>query len=244
MTEGFPAVTTKRLAFKQVVAELLWFISGSQNVKDLQKLGCHIWDGNAYSDKWVSKAQFDGDVGRIYGTQWRAWSSEFINDDGKLRGYHIDQLKSAINLIKGDPDNRRIVVTARNPAELYKVCLPPCHMFFQFFVDDGKLSLQLYARTQDTALGTPFNIASYALLLYMVAQVTGLKAHEYIHTMGDSHIYFPHLDGVKEQLSRKPYKLPKLWINPEVKDIDSFTMDDFKLIDYKCHPKIKYEMIV
>lgn len=236
LSKGFPAVTTKKLAFKQVTAELLWFLTGSSDNKELNKLGCHIWDANANADYWKPKAKFEGDLGRVYGVQWRSWM--------KPNGETLDQLSEVIEKIKTKPTDRRLIVSAWNPGEIDQMALPPCHILFQFFVDNGKLSLQMYQRSNDMFLGVPFNIASYSLLLSMVAQVTNLQVGEFIHVMGDTHIYLNHLDQVKEQLSRKPYKLPKLWLNPKVKNIDEFTMDDIKLIDYKSHPTIKAEMAV
>lgn len=236
LTKGFPAVTTKKLAFNQVKAELLWFLTGSSNNNELNDLGCHIWDANAQAPYWKPKAKFDGDLGRVYGVQWRSWM--------KPNGETVDQLKEVIERIKTNPSDRRLLVSAWNPGELDQMALPPCHIMFQFFVEGNKLSLQMYQRSNDLFLGVPFNIASYSLLLSMVAQVTGLVAHEFIHVMGDTHIYLNHIDQVKEQLARKPYKLPKLWLNPAIKNIDSFTMDDIKLIDYKHHPAIKAVMAV
>lgn len=236
LTKGFPAITTKKLYFDSVKAELLWFISGSSNVKDLNKLGCHIWDANSEAPYWRSKAKFEGDVGRIYGVQWRSWRGV----DGKT----VDQLKEVIEKIKTNPYDRRLIVSAWNPAELGEMALPPCHVLFQFYVAEGKLSLQMYQRSCDMFLGVPFNIASYSLLLLMVAQVTGLKPFEFIHTLGDAHIYHNHFEQVKEQLSRKPFPPPKLWLNPEIKNIDDFKMEDIKLIDYNFHPPIKAQMAV
>ena len=236
MADGFPAMTTKKLAFNVMKAELLWFLSGSSDVKDLQKLGCHIWDANAEADYWKPRAKFEGDLGRVYGVQWRSWRSP----DGK----EIDQLQEAIDKIKNNPTDRRIIVTAWNPGELDQMALPPCHTFFQFFVANGKLSMQMYQRSCDMFLGVPFNIASEALMLHMVAQVTDLEPGEFIHTLGDAHIYHNHFDQVGEQLSRKPYALPKLKLNPEIKNIDDFTMDDIELVDYQCHPGIKAPMAV
>lgn len=237
MENGFPAITTKKLAFNSVKAELLWFIKGSSNVKELQEMGCHIWDANAEADYWKPKARFPGDLGRIYGVQWRKWK----NPEGK----EIDQLAEAIKKIKEDPSSRRIIVNAWNPGEIGQMALPPCHAFFQFFVAaDNNLSLQMYQRSCDMFLGVPFNIASYSLLLHMVAQVTGLKPYEFIHTLGDAHIYINHLDQVKEQLARKPYPLPSLKLSPSIKNIDGFKMEDIELINYKCHPTIKAPMAV
>lgn len=236
MQDGFPAVTTKKLAFNAVKAELLWFIKGSRDVKELQKLGCHIWDANAEADYWKPKAEFEGDLGRVYGVQWRSWQTP----DGKK----VDQLNDAIRLIKERPYDRRIIVNAWNPGEIDQMALPPCHMFFQMFVADNKLSLQMYQRSCDMFLGVPFNIASYSLFLHMLAQVTGLEAGEFIHTLGDAHIYLNHFDQVREQMAREPLPLPKLWLNPAIKDIEGFTMDDIRLEAYQSHPSIKAPMAV
>lgn len=237
MAEGFPAVTTKKLAFEAVKAELLWFISGSSDVKDLNNLGCHIWDANALADYWMPKAKFEGDVGRIYGVQWRSWKASASDKT-------IDQLAEVIEKIKNNPSDRRLIISAWNPAELDEMVLPPCHMFFQFFVADGNLSLQMYQRSCDMFLGVPFNIASYSLLLHMISQVTKLKPGEFIHTLGDAHIYLNHFEQVNTQIRRTPYALPKLWLNPDIKNIDDFKMEDIKLIDYKFHPAIKAPMAV
>ena len=236
MKDGFPAVTTKKLAFNSMKAELLWFIKGSSDVKELQKLGCHIWDANAEADYWKPKAKFPGDLGRIYGVQWRKWK----DPDGK----EIDQLAEAIRLIKEEPDSRRILVNAWNPGELDQMALPPCHMFFQFFVVNNKLSLQMYQRSCDMFLGVPFNIASYSLLLNMVAQVTRLQPHELVHTLGDAHVYHNHFAQVKEQLARKPFPLPQLKLNKNIKNIDDFKMEDIELVNYQHHPQIKATMAV
>ncbi|MBI2098378.1 MAG: thymidylate synthase [Candidatus Wildermuthbacteria bacterium] len=236
MADGFPAITTKKLAFNAVKAELLWFLSGSSDVKALQKLGCHIWDANAQADYWKPKARFEGDLGRVYGVQWRSWNAP--------GGKTIDQIKNVIEKIKTNPTDRRLLVSAWNPGELDQMALPPCHVFFQFFVSEGALSLQMYQRSCDMFLGVPFNIASYALLLHMVAQVTNLKPGEFIHILGDTHIYHNHFDQVKEQLKRVPYPLPTLSLNPQVKDIDAFGMDDIQLQNYQHHPALKAEMAV
>jgi thymidylate synthase len=236
MRDGFPIVTTKRIAFDAVKAELLWFISGSSDVRDLQRLGTHIWDANAFADYWAPRARFSGDVGRIYGVQWRSWRGP----DGR----EIDQLAEAIRLIKERPYDRRIVITAWNPAEVGEMALPPCHAFFQFFVADGALSLQMYQRSCDMFLGVPFNISSYALLLHMVAQVTGLEPGDFVHTLGDAHIYHSHFDQAREQLKREPLPLPRLRLNPNVRDIDGFTMDDISLEGYRHHPAIRAAMAV
>ncbi len=235
-TGYFPAVTTKKLYFESVKAELLWFLKGSSDINELHKLGSHIWDANANAPYWKPKARFPGDVGRIYGVQWRSWQAP----DGRV----IDQLAEVIEKIKKDPNDRRLVITAWNPGELDQMCLPPCHVLFQFYVANGKLSLQMYQRSGDMFLGVPFNIASYSLLLSMVAQVTGLQVGEFIHIIGDAHIYHNHFEQVKEQLSREPFPSPKLWLNPEIKNIDDFKMEDIKLIDYQHHPPIKGELAV
>lgn len=237
LSNGFPAVTTKKLAFKAVKAELLWFLKGSSDVKELQKMGCHIWDANAEADYWKPKAKFEGDLGRVYGVQWRKWKSPYSDRP-------IDQIGEVIEKIKNDPYNRRIIFSAWNPAELDKMALPPCHMFSQFFVADGKLSMSMYQRSCDMFLGVPFNIASYSLLLNMIAKVTGLEVGEFVHILGDVHIYHNHFDQVKTQLEREPLPLCKLWLNPDVQDIDDFTMDDIKLINYKHHESIKAKMAV
>lgn len=237
MADGFPAVTTKKLAFESVKAELLWFLAGSSDVKELQKLGCHIWDANAQSDYWKPKAKFEGDLGRVYGVQWRSWRSPYTD-------VPVDQISNAIKKLKENPNDRRIIVSAWNPAELEMMALPPCHLLFQFFCADGKLSLMMYQRSCDMFLGVPFNIASYSLLLHMVAQATGLEPKECILILADAHIYLNHFDQVKEQLSRQLYMLPSLWLNPSVKNIFDFKMEDIKLIDYKYHPPIKAPMAV
>ncbi len=236
MKEGFPAVTTKKLFFDVVKAELLWFIKGSRDIKELHEMNCHIWDGNVNADCWKDRAEFEGDAGRIYGVQWRDWR--------KPEGGSVDQLKEVIEGIKKDPYGRRHVITAWNPGELDKMTLPPCHMFFQFFVAKGKLSLQMYQRSCDLFLGVPFNIASYSLLLHMVAQVTQLEAGEFVHVLGDAHIYKNHFEQVEEQLKREPLPLPSLKINPEVKDIDGFKPEDIVLENYKHHPPIRAKMAV
>ncbi len=240
MRDGFPAVTTKKLAFNAVKAELLWFLEGSSDdnrLKELVGKDRTIWTANAEAHYWKPKAKFDGDLGRIYGVQWRSWRTA----DGR----EIDQISEVIERIKKDPYNRRLIVTAWNPGELDQMALPPCHMFYQFFVTPQKeLNLAMYQRSCDMFLGVPFNIASYALLLHMVAHVTDLTPRELIIVLGDAHIYHNHFNQVKEQLRREPFPLPKLWLNPKVKDINSFTMEDIKLIDYKYHPPIKAEMAV
>src|SRR6185436_16841779 len=212
MSDGFPAMTTKKLAFRSVAAELLWFISGSSDNNELNRLGCHIWDANGNADYWKPKAKFEGDLGRVYGVQWRNW----IKPDGTT----VDQLKDVIEKIKKDPYDRRLIVTAWNPGELHEMALPPCHMIFQFFVSDGKLSLHMYQRSCDMFLGVPFNIASYALMLHIVARLTNLVPDELIITLGDAHIVHNHFDQVKEQMAREPFPLPTLWLNPDIKTLE------------------------
>ncbi len=222
MDDGFPCLTTKKLHLKSIIYELLWFLRGDTNIAYLKEHGVSIWD------EW---ADANGDLGHIYGYQWRSWPD--------YNGGFIDQISEAIKTIRENPDSRRIIVSAWNVADLDKMNLPPCHAFFQFYVANGRLSLQLYQRSADIFLGVPFNIASYALLLHMVAQVTGLKAGDFVHTLGDAHIYSNHIEQVKLQLSREPRPLPRLKMNPEVKDIFDFQYEDFELIDYNPHPHIK-----
>lgn len=221
LSEGFPLLTTKKLHLKSIIHELLWFLKGDTNVKYLQDNGVRIWN------EWADE---NGDLGHVYGYQWRSWPD--------YNGGFIDQITEAVETIKKNPDSRRIIVSAWNVADLPDMKLPPCHALFQFYVADGRLSLQLYQRSADCFLGVPFNIASYALLLMMVAQVTGLKAGEFIHTLGDAHIYRNHFSQVEEQLSREPRKLPRMVLNPDVKDIFGFTYDDFRLEDYDPLPHI------
>ncbi|MBQ8242032.1 MAG: thymidylate synthase [Bacteroidaceae bacterium] len=222
LEDGFPLLTTKKLHLKSIIHELLWFLKGDTNVKYLQENGVRIWN------EWADE---NGDLGHIYGYQWRSWPD--------YNGGHIDQISEVIDQIKNNPDSRRIIVNAWNVADLGNMNLPPCHMFFQFYVADGKLSLQMYQRSADTFLGVPFNIASYALLLMMMAQVTGLKPGEFIHTTGDTHLYVNHLEQVQLQLTREPRALPKMKINPDVKSIFDFKYEDFELVDYDPHPHIK-----
>lgn len=227
LEDGFPMLTTKKLHLKSIVYELLWFLAGDTNVKYLQDHGVRIWN------EWADE---NGDLGHIYGFQWRSWPD--------YNGGHIDQVKEVIDSIKNNPDSRRMIVSAWNVADIQNMNLPPCHAFFQFYVADGCLSLQLYQRSADIFLGVPFNIASYALLLMMVAQVTGLKPGEFVHTLGDAHIYTNHIDQVKLQLTRDFRKLPTMKINPEVKSIFDFKYDDFTLEGYDPHPHIKGEVAV
>jgi len=227
LEEGFPLITTKKLHLKSIIHELLWFLKGDTNVHYLQENGVRIWN------EWADE---DGDLGHIYGYQWRSWPD--------YNGGHIDQIKEVIRQIKETPDSRRMIVSAWNVADLDKMNLPPCHLLFQFYVADGRLSLQLYQRSADTFLGVPFNIASYALLLMMVAQVTGLKAGDFVHTTGDTHLYLNHLDQARLQLTREPRPLPRMIINPEVKDIFDFKYEDFKLEDYDPWPHIAAKVSV
>ena len=222
MADGFPLLTTKKLHLKSIIYELLWFLKGDTNVKYLQDNGVRIWN------EWADP---DGSLGHIYGYQWRSWPD--------YNGGHIDQISEAVETIKNNPDSRRIIVSSWNVADLGNMNLPPCHAFFQFYVAGGKLSLQLYQRSADIFLGVPFNIASYALLLMMMAQVCGLEAGDFVHTLGDAHIYLNHLEQVKLQLTREPRALPKMTINPEVKNIFDFKYEDFELTDYNPHPHIK-----
>jgi thymidylate synthase len=239
LTVGFPAVTTKKLAWKSVVSELLWFIEGSGDERRLAEIlygsrdseRSTIWTGNAQAAYWTPKARYDGDLGRVYGVQWRDW-----------RG--VDQLSNLIEGIKNDPNGRRHIITAWNVDELDKMALPPCHVLAQFYVSNGKLSCHMYQRSVDVFLGLPFNIASYALLTHMIAQVCDLKVGELIISTGDTHIYSNHVEQVKEQLSREEYPLPLLFLNPDLKNIDKFSMDDILLFDYQSHGTIKADMAV
>ncbi len=227
LEKGFPLVTTKKVHLKSIIYELLWFLRGDTNARWLQDRGVRIWN------EWADP---DGDLGHIYGYQWRSWPTP----DGK----HIDQIAQAVSDIKNNPDSRRIIVSAWNVGDLDRMNLPPCHAFFQFYVADGRLSLQLYQRSADTFLGVPFNIASYALLTQMMAQVCGLRPGEFIHTLGDAHIYLNHLDQIHTQLGREPRELPRMVINPEIKDIFGFDYPDFTLEGYDPWPAIKGEVSV
>lgn len=227
LKNSFPVLTTKKLHLRSIIHELLWFLKGETNVKYLNDNKVKIWN------EWADE---NGELGHIYGYQWRSWPTY----DGK----HTDQIRQAIESIKNKPDSRRIIVNAWNVGDLDNMNLPPCHILFQFYVANGKLSCQLYQRSADLFLGVPFNIASYALLTMMMAQATGLQADEFIHTLGDVHIYKNHIEQIKLQLTREPRELPKIKINPEVKDIDDFEFDDFELTDYDPHPHIKGEISV
>lgn len=227
LDHGFPLLTTKKLHLKSIIYELLWFLRGDTNVKWLQERGVSIWN------EWADE---NGELGPVYGHQWRAWPDE--------NGRPIDQISQVVEQIKNNPDSRRMIVSAWNVAEVNRMALPPCHTIFQFYVANGRLSLQLYQRSADTFLGVPFNIASYALLLQMMAQVTGLKAGDFIHTTGDTHLYLNHLKQAKLQLTRTPRPLPRMLINPDVKSIFDFQYEDFQLIGYDPHPHIKAEVSV
>lgn len=219
--DGFPLLTTKKLHLKSIIYELLWFLQGDTNVKYLQEHGVRIWN------EWADE---NGELGPVYGHQWRSWPD--------YKGGTIDQIQNAINQIKNNPDSRRIIVSAWNVAEVDSMALPPCHAFFQFYVANGRLSLQLYQRSADIFLGVPFNIASYALLLQMMAHVTGLRAGDFVHTLGDAHIYLNHLEQVRLQLTREPRPLPKMILNPNVKSLFDFQYEDFNLEGYDPHPHI------
>ena len=227
LDEGFPMLTTKKLHLKSIIHELLWFLKGDTNVRYLQEQGVRIWN------EW---ADVNGNLGHIYGYQWRSWPD--------YDGGAIDQISEVINTLHNDPDSRRIIVSAWNVGDLKNMNLPPCHAFFQFYVAEGRLSLQLYQRSADIFLGVPFNIASYALLLMMVAQVTGFKTGDFVHTFGDAHIYLNHLEQIKMQLTREPRSLPQMILNPDVKNIFDFRYEDFELVNYDPHPHIKGEVAV
>ena len=227
LEEGFPLLTTKKLHLKSIIYELLWFLKGDTNIKYLKEHGVRIWD------EWADE---DGNLGPVYGHQWRSWPD--------YNGGTIDQIQNVINLIKHHPDSRRMMVTAWNPAEIEQMALPPCHCLFQFYLANGRWSLQLYQRSADTFLGVPFNIASYALLLQMMAQVTGLKVGEFIHTTGDTHLYLNHLEQAKLQLTRTPRTLPQMKLNPDVKSLFDFQYEDFELQNYNPWPHIKADVAV
>lgn len=227
LADGFPVVTTKKLHLRSIIHELLWFLQGDTNIEYLKQNGVSIWD------EWADEA---GNLGPVYGSQWRSWPSA----DGR----HIDQIMQLIEQIKTNPDSRRLIVSAWNVGELENMALPPCHAFFQFYVAEGRLSCQLYQRSADIFLGVPFNIASYALLLMMVAQVCELKVGEFVHTLGDAHLYSNHMQQTDLQLSRDPFPLPEMRLNPEVKNILDFKYEDFELLGYQCHDHIKAPVAV
>ena len=227
LADGFPVLTTKKLHLKSIIHELLWFLAGDTNIRYLKENGVRIWD------EWADE---NGDLGRVYGAQWRSWRG--------ANGETVDQIANVVRQIRQTPDSRRLIVSAWNPAEVDDMALPPCHALFQFYVANGKLSCQLYQRSADIFLGVPFNIASYALLTVMMAQVCGLQAGEFVHTLGDAHLYQNHLEQARLQLTREPRALPKMHINPDVHDIFAFKFDDFTLSDYDPHPHIKAEVSV
>ena len=267
LSQSFPAITTKKLAWKAVVSELLWLLEGSGDEKRLREIlygstessKTTIWTANATAPYWRPKARFEGDLGRVYGVQWRHWrtpvehKAETFRDDfgstyhreGYLHFKETDQLLNLIEGIKQDPNGRRHILSAWNPGELEAMALPPCHVMAQFYVSkDNRLSCQMYQRSMDTYLGGPFNIASYSLLTHMIAQVCGLGVGEFIHVIGDAHIYLNHVEQVKEQLKREPFPAPQLWLNPDITDITKFTMADIKLVDYQSHDTIRADMAV
>lgn len=227
LADGFPVLTTKKLHLKSIIHELLWFLAGDTNIRYLKENGVRIWD------EWADE---NGDLGRVYGAQWRSWRG--------ANGETVDQIANVVRQIRQTPDSRRLIVSAWNPAEVDDMALPPCHALFQFYVANGKLSCQLYQRSADIFLGVPFNIASYALLTMMMAQVCGLQVGEFVHTLGDAHLYQNHLEQARLQLTREPRALPKMHINPDVRDIFAFKFDDFTLSDYDPHPHIKAEVSV
>ena len=227
LSEGFPLVTTKKCHLKSIIHELLWFLKGDTNIAYLKENGVRIWD------EWADE---NGNLGPVYGHQWRSWSAP--------DGHKIDQIKNVVEQIENNPDSRRLIVSAWNPGDIPKMALPPCHAFFLFYVADGKLSCQLYQRSADIFLGVPFNIASYALLTLMVAQVTGLKPGDFVHTFGDAHLYSNHMEQAQLQLSRDPLPLPEMHLNPHVKNIFDFKFEDFELVGYEAHPHIKAAVAV
>ena len=266
LAESFPAVTTKKLAWKACVGELLWMIEGGGDERRLAEIthgtkdgAVTIWTPNALAPYWKPHAQYEGDLGRVYGVQWRHWrtaqhvksgsikndSGSYFSIQGGIHEVETDQLRNLIEGIKRDPHGRRHILSAWNPGELDQMALPPCHVLAQFYVSkDNRLSCQMYQRSADLLLGVPFNIASYSLLTHLIAQVCNLNVGEFVHVLGDAHIYLNHVDQVKEQLSREPLTLPTLWLNPDITDITKFTMDDIKLIDYTSHSAIKAPMAV
>jgi thymidylate synthase len=267
LSHGFPAVTTKKLAWKSVVGELLWMVEGSGDERRLAEIThgtkdgtVTIWTPNALAPYWRPRAKYEGDLGRVYGVQWRHWrtvkqreaNGSFTDSFGTtyrrtgnaVEVKEIDQLKQLIEGIKTDPYGRRHILTAWNPGELDAMALPPCHCFAQFYVADGKLSCQMYQRSCDMFLGVPFNIASYSLLTHMIAHVCDMGVGEFVHVLGDAHIYLDHVEQVKEQLGREPLPLPQLWLNPDIKDITKFTMSDIRLENYQSHGPIKAKMAV
>lgn len=247
LRDSFPLLTTKRVFWRAVVEELLWFIDGKTDVKSLQDKGVHIWDGNSTKEFFNKNGLIDreeGDLGPIYGFQWRHFGAKYKTCHDNYKNEGIDQLNQIIETIRTNPNDRRMIMSAWNPMDITQMALPPCHCLAQFYVANGELSCQMYQRSADMGLGVPFNIASYSLLTYMIAHITGLKPGDFIHTMGDTHIYTNHIEPLKEQLTRTPRKFPKLSIKRKIENIDDFKLDDFELTDYKPYPKIYMEMAV
>lgn len=247
LRDVFPLLTTKRVFWRGVAEELLWFVQGCTNGKKLSEKGVKIWDANGsrqFLDNLGLTHREEGDLGPVYGFQWRHFGAEYKDMHTDYTGQGVDQLQNVINKIKNDPDDRRIIMSAWNPPDLGKMALPPCHAFVQFYVANGELSCQLYQRSGDMGLGVPFNIASYSLLTYMIAHVTGLKTGDFVHTIGDAHVYVNHIEPLKEQLKRVPKDFPKLVIKRKVDNIDDFKFEDFEIVGYSPHPKIAMEMAV
>lgn len=251
LRESFPLLTTRKIFWRGIAEELLWFIKGSTDAKELAAKGVHIWDANGtreFLDKRGLGHHDEGDLGPVYGFQWRHFGSKFYEGpegpEHDYTGCGTDQLMNVIHQIKTDPSSRRIIMSAWNPEDLPKMALPPCHIMCQFYVDEGELSCQMYQRSADLGLGVPFNIASYALLTHMIAHVCGLKVGDLVHTIGDAHVYVNHIEALNAQLLRRPFGAPTLRIKTEIKDIDKFTFDDFEMVKYECHPNIKMEMAV
>lgn len=254
LRQGFPAITTKKLAWKSVVSELLWFLEGSGDERRLSEIlhgsrnASHktIWSGNAEADYWTPKAKFPGDLGRVYGVQWREWKKyKWSHQSNSHDITRVDQISNLIDGLKSDPNGRRHILSSWNVGELDQMALPPCHVMSQFYVSNGgELSCQLYIRSNDMFLGNPFNVASYALLTHMIAHVCDLGVGELVMAIGDAHIYVDHIEQVKEQLTRESFPLPTLWLNPEIKNIDDFTMTDINLVGYKSHSALKASMAV
>ena len=243
LREGFPLLTTKKLHTKSIIVELLWFLSGSTDVKPLQDAGVRIWNEWATAEQTARFGRNEGDLGPVYGHQWRNFGGT-KKADGSFERDGVDQIKRVLSQIQENPNSRRLIVSGWNPAEAEEVALPPCHTLFQFYVEEGRLSCQLYQRSGDFFLGVPFNIASYALLTMMIAHVSGLEAGDFVHTLGDAHLYKNHFDQAREQLSRSPRPLPKMKLNPDVKDLFAFKLEDFTLEGYDPHPHIKAEVSV
>ncbi|XP_077058005.1 thymidylate synthase [Siphateles boraxobius] len=247
LRDQFPLLTTKRVFWKAIVEELLWFIKGSTNAKELSQKGVRIWDANG-SREFLDKNGFtdreEGDLGPVYGFQWRHFGAEYNDMHTDYSGKGVDQLQNVIDTIKSNPEDRRIIMCAWNPKDIPRMALPPCHALCQFYVSDGELSCQLYQRSGDMGLGVPFNIASYALLTYMIAHITGLKPGDFVHTIGDAHIYTNHIEPLKEQIQREPRPFPKLKIKRKVEQINDFSAEDFEIYDYDPHPSIKMQMAV